>query len=202
HLGGHEAEDHAEDQPDQDLPAEGDADDRAQRVAPGRPGRGGGGGSAHERSRYAATLPLSTRLLSCHISSTWGFTSCSSKRSGHGPVRAVPVRGRLGLAVGDRALLVPGEARYSGSSAPTSDDRRTCAGRTRPTGGCVPVPADASMSACPRTVRTAASPPTSTTAAAPGTTTTWSTPATACSTPRSPCSSMGSNTIRRPRRRP
>src|SRR5699024_9800509 len=63
HLGGHEAEDHAEDQPDQDLPAEGDADDRAQRVAPGRPGRGGGGGSAHERSRYAATLPLSTRLL-------------------------------------------------------------------------------------------------------------------------------------------
>src|SRR5699024_4512934 len=57
HLGGDEAEDDAEDQADQDLPAEGDAEDRAERVASARrSGGGGGGGGAHGRRRYAALL--------------------------------------------------------------------------------------------------------------------------------------------------
>src|SRR5699024_8834690 len=215
-LGGHEAEDHAEDQADQDLPAEGDADDRAQRVAPGRRGRGGGGRGAHERSRYAAALPLSTRFLSGHISWTWGFGPRSSERLGCGPVRAVPVCGCLcpRPRAARNASRSAGEFSTqnwlpSGSGMtthplpgpPISGDRRTGAVRTPPAGGCAPASAAASMSACLSTVRTAASSPTSTTAAAPGTTTTWSTPATACSTPRSRWSSMGSSTIRRPRRR-
>src|SRR5699024_8361152 len=83
-------------------------------------------------------------------------------RSARGTGRSAPSR-YAGASVSRSEIAhssCPGRLGYSGSSAPTSDDRRTCAGRTRPTGGCVPVPADASMSACPRTVRTAASPPT------------------------------------------
>src|SRR5699024_403294 len=70
-LRGDQAQRHTEDEADQDLPAEGDADDRAQRVPRALPaGVGGGrrdGGGIHRRRRYARRFTPSITRIGAYI---------------------------------------------------------------------------------------------------------------------------------------